>query len=233
MFLVSGEKKVLYTGDLCTRRKAHVGPAMPVKCDSLVIEATYGRPRYVFPDHEEILGTAHDWLDDLVSHGHTAVLFAYPLGKAQELSVALEDLPLRLHPSVAENNRILLSHGYDLCTEELDERGGPGPVVYITSGMGKDKERVARMRKAGARTAAFSGWALDRNFAYSTTVDEGFPLSDHCGYDELMGFVEKCSPEVVYTTHGFDKAFAASVRKVLGIDARPLVAKQRTMDQFC
>jgi Cft2 family RNA processing exonuclease len=106
-------------------------------------------------------------------------------------------------------------------------------VVYITSGMGKDKERVARMRKAGARTAAFSGWALDRSFAYTSTVDEGFPLSDHCGYDELMMFVEKCSPSMVYTTHGFDKAFASSVRKELRIDARPLVAKQRTMDQFC
>ncbi len=106
-------------------------------------------------------------------------------------------------------------------------------MVYITSGMGKDKERVARMRKAGARTAAFSGWALDRSFAYTSTVDEGFPLSDHCGYDELMRFVEGCSPDVVYTTHGFDKAFASSVRKELGIDARPLVAKQRTMDQFC
>jgi hypothetical protein len=46
-------------------------------------------------------------------------------------------------------------------------------------------------------------------------------------------FVEKCSPSMVYTTHGFDKAFASSVRKELRIDARPLVAKQRTMDQFC
>lgn len=106
-------------------------------------------------------------------------------------------------------------------------------MVYITSGLGRDAERVARMRKAGAKTAAFSGWALDRRFAYSSAVDEGFPLSDHCGYDELMWFVEKCSPATVYTTHGFDKAFAASVRKELGIDARPLVAKQRTVDQFC
>ncbi len=233
MFMVSGERSVLYTGDFCTRRKAHLDAAKPVKCDSLIIEATYGKPRYVFPDHEEILGAARDWLEDLVAHGGSAVLFAYPLGKSQELSMAFHDLPLRLHHSIAENNRVLVRHGYGLCTDELDEHGEKGPVVYITSGMGKDKERVARMRKAGARTAAFSGWALDRSFAYTSTVDEGFPLSDHCGYDELMRFVEGCSPDVVYTTHGFDKAFASSVRKELGIDARPLVAKQRTMDQFC
>lgn len=233
MFLVSGDRPVLYTGDLCTRKKAHVGPAEPVKCGSLIIEATYGRPRYVFPDHEEVLGAARDWLEDLVAHGTSAVLFAYPLGKSQELSIAFRDLPLRLHPSIAENNRVLGRHGYGLGTEELDERGEEGPVVYITSGMGKDRERVERMRRAGAKTAAFSGWALDRSFSYSSSLDEGFPLSDHCGYDELMRFVEKCSPDIVYTTHGFDKAFAASVRKELGVDARPLVAKQGTMDQFC
>lgn len=232
MFLVSGERTVLYTGDFCTRRKTHLGPAKPVKCGSLVIEATYGRPRYVFPDHEEVLGAARDWLEDLVARGTSAVLFAYPLGKSQELSAAFRDLPLRLHPSVAENNRVLGRHGYELSTDELDERGEKGPVVYITSGMGKDRERVERMRRSGAKTATFSGWALDRGFAYSSAVDEGFPLSDHCGYDELMRFVEKCSPDIVYTTHGSDKAFAASVRKELGMDARPLVAKQRTMDQF-
>jgi len=233
MFLVSGERSVLYTGDFCTRTKAHICPARPVKCADLIIEATYGRPRYVFPDHEETLRAARDWLEDLVAQGRSAVLFAYPLGKSQELSSAFRDLPLRLHPSIAENNRVLGRHGYGLCTDELDEHGEQGPVVYITSGMGKDRERVERMRRTGARTAAFSGWALDKKFSYSSSLDEGFPLSDHCGYDELIRFVEKCSPEMVYTTHGFDKAFAASVRKELGIDAVPLVAKQRTVDQFC
>jgi putative mRNA 3-end processing factor len=64
-------------------------------------------------------------------------------------------------------------------------------------------------------------------------TDESFPLSDHCGYDELMGFVRKCAPEVVFTTHGFAKEFASKIRKELGIDAQPLVAKQRTLDHFC
>lgn len=232
MFLVSGERKVLYTGDYCVRRKAHLAPARPAKCDVLITECTYGRPRYVFPDHGEVVGAARDWLEDIVGGGGSAVLYAYPLGKSQELSSAFRDLPLRVHASVAANNRVLGRHGQDLCTEELDERAG-GPVVYITSGMGSDRERVARMRKGGAKAAAFSGWALDRRFEYASSLDEGFPLSDHCGYDELMWFVERCSPDIVYTTHGFDRAFAADVRRELGVEARPLVAKQRTVDQFC
>lgn len=233
MFLVGGDQRVLYTGDFCTRDKPHLAPARPVECDVLIVEATYGRPRYVFPDHSEVLRAARDWLEDLVLHGRSAVLLAYPLGKSQELSYAFRDLPLRLGRSAADTNTVLRRHGLDLCTEGLDERRDAGPVVYITSGAGKDREVVARMRRRGAKAAAFSGWALDGRFSYTSYVDEGFPLSDHCGYDELMRFVEKCSPTTVYTTHGYDKAFAASVRKELGIDARPLVARQRTVDMFC
>jgi putative mRNA 3-end processing factor len=99
--------------------------------------------------------------------------------------------------------------------------------------MGKEREIVAELRKKGAKTAAFSGWALDPGFRYMSSMDEGFPLSDHCDFNELLEFVRRCSPEVVYTTHGFAREFATAVRKQLGIESRPLIAKQRMIDQFC
>ena len=234
MFLVRGDKRVLYTGDFCTRDKAGREGARPRKCDALVIEATYGKPHYVFPDHGEIMSAAKDWLEDIIRGDGTAVLFAYPLGKSQELSAALKDLPLLLHPTIAENNRILLGHGYELPVKAVDERAPPEPpFIYMTSGFGKDRLRVGSFVKRGAKTAAFSGWALDRGFSKMSGTDESFPLSDHCGYDELMGFVRNCAPEVVFTTHGFAKELASKIRKELGIDAQPLVAKQRTLDHFC
>jgi len=234
MFLVRGDKRVLYTGDFCTRAKGGSAGARPRRCDVLITEATYGKPRYVFPDHGEIMSAAKDWLEDIVRRDGTAVLYAYPLGKSQELSAALRDLPLILHPAIAENNRILLGHGYDLPVEAIDERSQPRPpFVYITSGSGSERLRVGSFVKRGAKTAAFSGWALDGGFSRSSGIDESFPLSDHCGYDELLDFVRKCSPDVVYTTHGFAKEFASRIRKELGTDAQPLVARQRTLDHFC
>lgn len=234
MFLVRGESRVLYTGDFCTRDKGRGTGARPRKCDSLIVEATYGKPHYVFPDHGEILSAARDWLEDIVRAEGTAVLFAYPLGKSQELSAALKGLPLLLHPSIAENNRILLGHGYELPVDSIDERMHPKPpFIYMTSGLGKDRLRVGSFVKRGAKTAAFSGWALDRGFSQTSGIDESFPLSDHCGYDELMEFVKKCSPDTVFTTHGFAREFASKIRKELGIDAQPLVARQRTLDHFC
>jgi putative mRNA 3-end processing factor len=233
MFMVKGEKTVLYTGDFCTRDKVSTKAAKPHKCDILITEATYGKPQYVFPDHAEVLATARDWLDDTVRKGKTAVLFAYPLGKSQELTSSFRGFPLALHPTIAQNNRLLRPHGYDLCDSEYDPAGTRPPFVYITSGMGKDREIVRKLANRGAKTAAFSGWTLDRGFAYRSGVDEAFALSDHCGYDELLEFVRKCSPEKVFTQHGFAKEFAHLIRRELGIPAQPLVAKQHTLDHFC
>lgn len=233
MFLLNVDKTVLYTGDYCTREKMHTAAAKPHKCDILITEATYGLPKYVFPEHRETISLARDWLEDLIREETCAVLLAYPLGKSQELSAALRDLPLAMNPTIAENNRILKKHGYDLPETVYDPESTKPPFVYITSGMGKDSLRVDSMRKHGAKTAAFSGWALDRGFATLSKLDEAFPVSDHCGYNELMEFVRNCSPSFVFTTHGFAKEFAIQIRRNLGIPALPLVAKQRSLDHFC
>lgn len=233
MFLVAAGKDHLYTGDFCTRQKAHTKGAKAQKCDVLIIEATYGKPHYIFPDHDEMMGIVRDWLQDITRNGGTAVLYAYPLGKSQELAFHLGELPLVVQSTIAENNRVLRNHGFDLTTDEYDPERTKAPFVYITSGYGKDMARVESMKKKGARTAAFSGWALDREFTSQSRVNEAFPLSDHCDFQELTEFVRECSPEQVFTTHGFAKEFAIHVRRTLGIDAQPLTARQRTLEHFC
>lgn len=233
MFFVSGETKVLYTGDFCTREKEQMKAAKPHKCDVLVVEATYGRPEYVFPPHDEVISIAKDWLEDALAAGESAVLFAYPLGKSQELASALRELPLVFHPTIAENNRVLLRHGYKLRCEEYDPERTKAPFVYVTSGYGRDLARVESMRKKGARTAAFSGWALNHGFAKRSKLDEAFPVSDHCGFNELIEFVRMCGPDQVFTTHGFAKELASHIRRTLGTSAQPLIARQRTLDHFC
>lgn len=234
MFLVrAGGKQVLYTGDFCTREKEHTKGAKPHKCDALIMEATYGKPHYIFPDHAEIMSVVRDWLEDIVRKDGSAILFAYPLGKSQELSAYLRDFPLLLHSAIAENNRLLRAHGIELAEREFDPQVAKPPFVYITSGFGKDLARVESLRRKGAKTAAFSGWALDKGFIGMSQTDEAFPVSDHCGFDELMEFVKKCDPETVFTTHGFAKEFATQIRRTLGVRAQPLVARQRTLDHFC
>jgi len=230
MFMVESDSRVLYTGDFCTREKENTDPAVPHKCDVLIVEATYGKPQYVFPAHEEVMSMARDWLADIIKKDGVAVLLAYPLGKSQELAANLKDMPIYFHQTIADNNRLLGKHGYDLPHREFDSP--KPPFVYVTSGYGKDALRVESMKRHGAKTAAFSGWALDRGFGGQMGVDEAFPVSDHCGFNELMEFVRKCRPDAVFTNHGFTKDFAMQIRRQLGIQAQPLVARQHTLDHF-
>ena len=232
MFMVRGEGRVLYTGDMCTRRKRHIEPASPVGCDVLVIESTFGRPCYKFPPHGEVMSAARDWLDDAMAHDGVVVVQAYPFGKAQELAYELSDLPLRMSERIASINRMMAAHGVEIPSEELDDDEGP-PYIYMTSGMGRDAARVQNMVRRGARTCAFSGWALDERYARRTGADASFPLSDHSGFDELMEFVRGCAPEMVFTNHGFSEDFAENIRSSLGIEAFPLSSPGQTfVEQF-
>ncbi len=232
MFAVRGESTVLYTGDMCTRRKGHLEPASPVGCDILVMESTFGRPGYDFPPHSEVMSSARDWLDDAMRREVPVVVHAYSFGKAQELACELSDYPLVMSARIAAVNRMVAAHGVDISCDELRGTIRP-PYVYITSGMGAESEVVRGMVRRGARTCAFSGWALDGRHAARVGADASFPLSDHSGFSELMEFVGDCSPEVVFTTHGFSEDLAENVRSTFGIDAFPLIAPGQTfVDQF-
>jgi putative mRNA 3-end processing factor len=233
MALIEGGSTVLYTGDFCTRRKNHVPPATPEKCDVLIMESTYGRPGYDFPDHEDVVSSVRSWLAGVLGDGRAAVLLAYPLGKAQELCFELRDMPLLLQPSIARNNAVVAAHGLDICTTPRGDGLPEPPFVYITSGMGRERAILDGLVSDGARSAAFSGWAMGNPFAArSGKSHEMFPLSDHCGFNELLEFVRGCDPQVVYTTHGFAEDLARRIERELGVAARPLTRGQRPLDHF-
>ena len=59
-----------------------------------------------------------------------------------------------------------------------------------------------------------TGWGMDDSARYRYGVDEIIPLSDHADYPDLLNFVEQVSPKVIYTMHGYDKDFAADLRRL-------------------
>jgi putative mRNA 3-end processing factor len=233
MVFVDGSSKVLYTGDFCTRKKNHLSPAEPRRCDVLIMESTYGRPGYDFPEHEETISSIRDWLEDVAREDAGAVLLAYPIGKAQELCFELRDMPVLLQPAIARNNAVMVEHGLDICLDQRGDELPEPPFVYITSGMGRERQLVERLVSEGARAADFSGWGMGNRFAgRSNRGRETFPLSDHCGFNELLEFVRRCSPESVFTTHGSAEALARSIREGLGIQACALRRGQKSLDCY-
>ncbi|MDP6157101.1 MAG: MBL fold metallo-hydrolase [Candidatus Thermoplasmatota archaeon] len=89
MTFVQGEKSTLFTGDLNTRDSRLLKGAKPVKCDNLIVEATYaGRDHKPRKEQEKEF---IEKINEIVDRGGKVVLPAFAVGRTQELMMILKD----------------------------------------------------------------------------------------------------------------------------------------------
>ena len=232
----SDGRRYLYTGDVSTRDRLSLSGFDPVDADVLVVETTYGHPEYRFPDQSHLEGRIEDWVAD--NADRPLFLFGYSLGRAQELQLLAARATNRrivVHGSVAEMNAVVEAvSDLDFPAVSYDAIDGlrADDVFVVPTHMAR-RDWVADLTdRLDAVKAGFSGWAVDESFRYRGGYDETFVLSDHCDFDELVGLVRGVDPEVVYTHHGFDAAFADHVETELGYEAYPLRRDQTTLGEF-
>ena len=205
--LIENGMKVVYTGDLNLQGGSTAGKAAVAKCDVLIIEATYGHPRYNFPEREEVVKEIKDWIYDCLKRDLTPVLLGYSLGKAQELTKYLSrEFSVAVHESVYHNNKKYEELGVNLGEYSLFD-GQHDEVVIIPPAARKSTNGE------GFRFAFASGWTLHEGAGRRYGATRGFPLTDHCGFDDLVEYVECADPQMVYTTHGFAEGFSEELRE--------------------
>ena len=217
-----GSTAVGYTGDLCLEPTFTAEPAEVVPCDLLVMESTFGLPRYVFPPKAEVLANVRRFVDDALSDGATPVLLGYALGKAQEILKFLGEAGYRCraHPAVQALNRIYESLGVALPNvRPLGPEGPePGEVVVAPPHL-NGSAAVARIRRR--RTAVLTGWAVEGGRFRWRNVDAAFPLSDHADFPALLRYARATGARRVFTLHGYAEELAAALRSE-GLRAEPL-----------
>lgn len=232
--------EIYYTGDFSLRSRAFLQEGETPRCKILIIESTYGKEGYRFPSTEEIIDRAHRIISEQFSYGRPVILMGYPLGKAQVLtSIFSSWKPLYQHGLVAKINSTCVKLGLELDKEiktyqEAQEKNmlERKPWVLISPMYSGRSAFISNLRKKyGAVTVAFSGWATDPSFKYAMGVDYALPMSDHCDFNELMEVVRRCSPEVIYTFHGFASEFAGYLCKE-GFDAKPLSPIQESISRY-
>ena len=210
-----------YTGDLCTQPTQAAEAAEVMPCDVLILESTFGSPRYVFPPKAEVLESVRRFVDDALGDGATPVLLGYALGKAQEVLKFLCDrgYACRAHPVVQAVNRVYEELGVSLPGVRALAPEGPerGEVVVCPPHLSQSAAMRGVRRR---RTAVLTGWAIDGS-RYFRGVDAAFPLSDHADFPSLVAYARATGAGRVYTVHGQADAFAAALRRV-GIRAEPL-----------
>jgi len=221
-------ERLLYTGDIKSRPSPTNEPLEVVPCDTLVMESTYGRPEYVFPEQEQVLDTAYKTLRMWLSRGERPVVKGWRLGKSQEI----------LHH--------LLAQGFDVMAEESIYLG---TQVYLDAGVkfpghvrmfegewpdgwvllfppGKKREVLKGFSRK--RTLELTGWAVGGNTPWGWAADASLPYSDHPDFNELVEYVKAVGPKQVYTVNGFPE-LAARLRE-LGYPAVHLNARGHKQD---
>jgi Cft2 family RNA processing exonuclease len=213
------EGSLLYTGDFKRRQSLTCEEAASVKADNLVMECTFGHPRYAFPPvgrvREEILSFCRQSLAD----GVTPILLAYSLGKSQELLAILSGSGMEavVHRSVSVMSAVYQKHGVDLGKYTLwNDMNHQGKVLIVPP-----NSRISGQKIENSRSAVISGWAMDSSAIYRNRCDAAFPLSDHADHGELIEHAEETGAKRVFTVHGFTEEFAGDLR-ALGIDALAL-----------
>lgn len=210
---------IVYTGDLKILKGETAERVEIRQCDILIIESTYGDPFYVFPEREEIISQLISFVRDSIDEHCIPVIFAYSLGKAQEVMKILcnNDFIPVVHSSIAAISAVYEDLGVAIGRYRTFHPGGacqPGSVMIFPPGAKMELEPIQK------KTAMITGWALDRDARYRFGVDEAIPLSDHADYAELVGYILVAKPQKVYTTHGSPKL--ASILRSRGIDAQHL-----------
>jgi len=219
----------LYTGDFDTVMGITCGAAEPQDCRSLIVEATYGDPRFVLPDPERVRGDLLSWIEDAAASG-PVVLGGYEFGKAQDLVALANSLHIDVvvPDSIAMICDIYRKHYVPLEYTPLSTASREllnSPHVFVTSRKELKlpcSETVRAYRKRGAQAAYISGWAAFWNYTATYDVDAQFPLSNHADFARILEFAAACRPKEVFTVHGSSASLARELEGRLKIPARPL-----------
>ncbi|MGH9877575.1 MAG: exonuclease, partial [Nitrososphaerales archaeon] len=196
------DEKIFYTGDVSIRDRAFLKGAKIPKCETLILESTYGKPEFRFPSINHIVDNANRIISNLYSMGVPVVLMGYPLGKAQVLTSMFKHWePLYVHDSVYKMNKVYSDLGIDLgetipySQAEHDNLLAKKPWIMVAPKMNGSSGFISEMKdRYNAVTIGFSGWALANWYKYSSAMDYALPLSDHCDFDELVSIVKACDP---------------------------------------
>lgn len=224
--------RVAYTGDFKLRHDPFSPPVTIPRCDTLVMECTFGEPRYVFPPDEEVLRELYAFIDGALADDAVPVLLAYALGKGQEVLYHLTShgYDVVLHGAIAAMCQAHVELGYPF----------PGPGRWSRYRRGEIDGRVLITIPGTRKTAMvqslprkricqLTGWALHpgaRNIYRD--CDLVLPFSDHAGWNDLVRTAVESGASKVYTVHGH--AGLAAHLRTLGIDAEHLADHPNEID---
>lgn len=205
---------VVYSGDICLEERIILDKAEQLNCDILILEATYGKPNYIFPKRAGLYRSILKWCKNNIELFSKVFVGCRTLGTAQELttllSLSILADPIFTHPSIAKINEV---------HEEFHHKLGRFISYHNTN----DVEGIMLVplnktfkRRNNFNTGVVTGWVVkSKRSGY-------FPLSSHADFQQLLTYAKNSDAEKIYTIYGFPNSLAREIKERLGMDAQSL-----------
>jgi putative mRNA 3-end processing factor len=229
--VVTRDHTYVYSGDLNCVNTLTTEAAEAPECDTLIVEATYGDPSFIFPRRETTYARIVSWALREVKDGRIPTFHVYSSGKSQEivrLFNVYTKLPVVCASVVGRANEAYSEAGIDLSFVEAETAEGKrllrkGNCVYVTT-TGSNS-----LVPSHASEAMATGWAV----RFGSGSYASFPLSSHAGFDQLVKYVAKTGARRVYAFTGYSELISEYLRRELKIEADPLpLLSQRSILDF-
>ena len=195
-------ERIVYTGDFKLEKNSTCPPAKIHKCDTLLIDTTYGKPAYKFPSADECKERLLDFVDTKFKTGFTPVVMAYSFGKAQEAMSILsaEGYEIEAHQKAYAATQIYNEFSDKISgIFELNDKPESGRVVVVPPGALRHMHTYGWGR---IRTCFLSGWTLNGGMGHWRNNGFGIPFSDHASFEDIIKYVETAKPKKIYTLFG-------------------------------
>ena len=202
-------EKINFTGDYKTKNDKTCENFEPVRCHTLVTEATFGLPVFQHPnEHNEIKKLLRS-LELFPNRPH--IVGVYALGKAQRIIGLLRqqkyDKEVFIHGALEKlcnyyvEEKIFL--GKLLKTNLKDKREYQGQIILAPPSAIKN---VWSRKFEDPIICQASGWMSIKQRAKQSLVELPLIISDHADWNELTQYIKLTGAENVYVTHGREEA---------------------------
>jgi Cft2 family RNA processing exonuclease len=213
--------KLLYTGDFRTAPSRTAEKFIPVNCDVLIMECTFGSQEYCFPPRESVEDVLLQLVREKLLLGITPVIFAYPLGKAQEVLhlLSTNNFPVTTDYAIIRLARVYQKYGIHFGAFEKFKRSDYRDKIVLLPANYRFRRFVQNIQPR--YTVFLSGWGMDPSARFRYKVDRVLPYSDHADYNELLQFALNSGAREIFCTHGFESF--VTVLKNHGLNANLLI----------
>jgi len=210
IFIEVDGNSILYTGDFKIWQGLTTKPIKIQHADVLITEATYGNPIFKFPPIEDIREEIVKWVTKELENGYFVNLGTYASGKSQEVIklLNLSGITPQVSETIRKYSNVYKKFGVNL---EFLENGEESKTFI------KSMHVIPSIKNKMSKSCVLTGWSLFRDYGV-----KGFPLSDHCDFDQILSFIQKVNPKQVFCVHGYSKQLAKEIKKKLNIVALPL-----------